>query len=108
MADTFDKDPDDVLNYYVIWYVWLGTSNTIASQTTADVSGITVDSSAINSGAVTVDGVEYPANTVVTIRLSGGAARAEYAITNHIVSSNSEEKSHTFVIQARSSDSSDI
>lgn len=101
MANTFDKDPDAVLPYYVIWSTWLETGDTLSSQTTVADAGITIDSSAINSGAVTVDSVEYAANTVVTIWLSGGTALSNYTVTNHIVTANSQKEDHSFVVQMR-------
>lgn len=101
MANTFDKDPDAVLPYYVIWYVWLESGDTLSSHTVAADAGITVDSSAINSGAVTVDGIEYPANTVVTVWLSGGTALSNYTVTNHVVTANAQEEDHSFIVQMR-------
>ena len=101
MPATFDKDPDAVLDYHVIWADWLGDNDTIASQTVIADSGITVDSSGINGSAVTIDGTEYAADTVVTIWLSGGTARSNYTVTSRVVTNESRMADRSFIVQIR-------
>jgi len=52
---------------------------TISSYSLPAVSGITIDSD--NKSAVTIDGIPYGVNTVVTALISGGTAGTEYTLT---------------------------
>lgn len=47
-------DPDAVLDYKFDWTAWLGAGETITTKTVIGTAGITVDSSVIVAGAVTV------------------------------------------------------
>lgn len=97
MASEFLKDPNSVLDYPVVWYLWLG-SDTIASHTATADSGITIDSSSVNSGNVVIGGVTYPANTVVTLWLSGGTAGTVYGIDVQIVTAEPRTASRRITI----------
>lgn len=75
------------------------TIATIVSVT-AD-SGLTVDSS--NKSAVTIQGVSYGINTVVTAWLSGGTDQNDYRVTCKITTSDSRTLSATALVPVRSS-----
>jgi len=101
MPQVFTKDPNAKKNYNIIWYTWLGDDTLASSTITAD-SGITVESDDINSSEVTIGGVDYPANTVVIIQVSGGEDGVDYEIVNHIVTATSgEEENRTITIKVR-------
>jgi hypothetical protein len=92
---TFRKDPDAVLDYPVIWSDWLD-GDTLSSKSISADTGITVDSSEINGGTVTVGNQSYAANTVVTVWLSGGTAGEEYDVTVSVVTTEGREDDRTF------------
>lgn len=70
--NTFEKDPNAVLDYTVDWEDWLG-SDTIATSTWPVVpAGITEDSTSNTT-------------TEATIWLSGGTAGVTYTLVNRIV-----------------------
>lgn len=97
MASEFLKDPNSVLDYPVVWYNWLG-SDTISSHTATADSGITIDSSLVNSGDVVIGDVTYSANTVVTLWISGGTADVDYEIDVTIVTAGGRTDSRKIVI----------
>lgn len=106
------KDPNDVDFFYFVWCDEDGTNTgaatdtgrlkgaTISSYTVTAPSGITKDSD--NKNAVTIDGVSYGANTVVTVVLSGGTADTDYDILCRIVTSDSRTLDQTMTVPVRS------
>lgn len=94
---TVRKDPDAVLDYHVVWADWLGT-DTIASSTWDVQAGLTLDSSAVNVGSVTIDGTSYAANTVTTAWLSGGTASTRYSVRNRITTTGGRTEDRTFYV----------
>ena len=70
MADTFTKDPSDVLDYQGLYASWLG-SDTIATSTWVLPSGLTKDSDSFT-------------DTTTTVWLSGGTAKSDYTVVNRI------------------------
>ena len=90
-----EKDPDAVVDFPVVWYDWLDGDTLSSHEVSAD-TGITVDSSAINSGIVTVEGTSYAANNVVTVWLSGGTAGEEYDIAVKVVTAGERTDERTF------------
>lgn len=102
MASEFLKDPDSVLDYPVVWHLWLG-SDTISSHTAIADSGITIDSSSVNGGDVVIGGVTYPADTVVTMWISGGTVDTDYEIDVTIVTTNATSRtaSRKIIIRVR-------
>src|SRR5919108_5877151 len=84
------KDPNSVEPYFFIWCDQTGLNDgsandkgelqgaTIATKDVAADSGLTVDSSSL--AAVTIQGVTYPINTVVTVWLSGGTDGNTYTV----------------------------
>lgn len=93
-----EKDSNAVLDYSVCWKDWLGT-DTIASVTWTVATGLTKDSQAVNSGAVTIDGVSHPANTVATAWLSGGTAGATYSVACRVVTAGGRTDERTFRVR---------
>ena len=98
-----DKDPDAILDYYFIWYEWLGGAGgaTISTATVVATNGITVVSSSIVASEVILDSTTYPANTVVTCRLSGGVVGRIYEVTCHITDSDTQEDDKTRTVKIK-------
>ena len=78
---SFRKDPSAVLDYVWDWSAWLA-GDTITSHTVTAADGITVDSSTVADGAVTV-------------WLSGGTARQTYEVTCQIVTAGGRTDDRT-------------
>jgi len=95
MPRSFEKDPNEVLDYNWAFKDWLPSGDTISSHTLTADAGITVDSSSVNSAAKTIDGVSHPANTVVTAWISGGTVGETYDITCRIVTAASRTVDRT-------------
>lgn len=68
---SFTKDPDATLDYVWDWSAWLGDDTIVTHVVTAE-DGITVETSTVADGRVTV-------------WLSGGTARQAYRVTCSIV-----------------------
>ena len=69
--NTFDKDPDAVLDYQWDWELWLQPTEVITNATITVPDGIVLDSSSHD-------------DTTVTAWLSGGTAGIGYMINCHI------------------------
>jgi hypothetical protein len=94
-----EKDPDNIEPYFFVWCDKTGLNDgsatdrgelqgaAIASYTVTVASGITKDSD--NKSAVTIQGVAYSANTVVTVWLSGGTNNTDYDVACKIVTNES-------------------
>lgn len=107
------KDPNSVEPYFFIWCDIDGTNTggatddgelqgaTISTYTVTVASGITKDSD--NKNAVTIRGVSYSANTVVTVWLSGGTDNTDYDISCRIVTSDSRTLDKTMTVPVRTS-----
>ena len=105
------KDPSDVQVYYFIWCDIDGTNDgsatdngalqgeTISSRTVTVPSGITKNSDAV--AAVTIRGVSYGINTVVSVVLSGGTADTDYDILCEVVTSGGRTLQKTLVVPVR-------
>lgn len=52
--NTYQIDPDAVLDYSFDWTLWLAAGETIATKTIVPSSGITVTTSSITAGVVTI------------------------------------------------------
>ena len=105
---TATKDPANVEPYFfVLCDLKTGTNvsgdngelqgatiSTISSVTAS--TGLTVDSS--NKNAVTIDGVSYAADTVVTAWLSGGTAGTEYTVTCKVTTSDSRTLEYSAIV----------
>lgn len=113
MAEYFKKgkDPDDTDNFTFYFCAKDGTNSTasgggwlagatISSYTLTVVTGtVTVDSD--NKDAVTIDGVSYGANTVVTATVSGGTDEEDAEIRCRVTTSDSRIADKTGVITVR-------
>lgn len=97
MPQTFTKDTDAKLDYPIIWYDWLD-GDTLSSHTVTADSGITVVSSDINVAPVTIGARTYPANTVITIWLSGGTAGASYDLVVRVVTAGGRQTDRTITV----------
>lgn len=86
---SFDKDPDAVLDYVMDWEAWLGTDTISASEWSASSAGITVD-----------DDTEFT-DTTATVILSGGTAGSVYYLTNHITTAAGREDDRTIRIRVK-------
>ena len=91
--ETWEKDPDAVLDYTLDWNdsskgPWLASGETISASTWTVPSGITKDSDSND-------------NTTTTIWLSGGTAGSDYDLINHITTSASREEDRTIRIHCR-------
>lgn len=109
MAEHFTKDPNSIEPVFFVWCDRDGTNSgaatdkgelqgaTIATSSTTVASGLTKDSEA--TGATTIRGVSYGADTVATVWLSGGTAGTDYTVTNRITTSDGRtlDKSITIV-----------
>lgn len=107
------KDPNNVEPYHFIWCDRDGTNDgsasdngelqgaTISSFTITVTSGITVDSS--NKNAVTIRGISYSVNTVVTVWLSGGTVGASYDVLCRVVLSDGRTLDQTIRVPVESS-----
>jgi hypothetical protein len=105
------KDPNNVEPYFFVWCSLSGTNNggttdtgelqgaTISSYTVTVPAGITKDSD--NKAAVTIRGIAYAVNTVVTVWLSGGTDGADYDVLCRIVTSDSRTLDQTMRIPVR-------
>ena len=71
---VYSKDPQATLDYAFDWTAWLADTETITSHTVTAATGLTLVSSAEDTG-------------VVTAWLSGGTLDEIYTVTCHIVTS---------------------
>jgi hypothetical protein len=81
---TFEKDPDDILDYGFDWEPWLNGDTIVTSVWTLD-PGITQDS-------------ETETTTLATIWLSGGTDGEVYKCENRIVTAAGRQKDQSFYI----------
>lgn len=72
---NFTKDPDSTLDYTFDWSDWLADGETIASQTVDTETGLTEESIAASSSAVTV-------------WVSGGTVGNQYSVACKITTDN--------------------
>lgn len=88
MSNIFFKDPDETLDYRILWSARLA-SDTIASSAWTVPSGLTNE----EDGNTT---------TTTTITLSGGTLAADYPITNRITTAGGLVMDQTLIIKIRS------
>jgi len=84
--NTYKKDPSAVLDYQFDWTDWLATSETIATKTITASTGLTVDSSTIGTGTVTV-------------WLSSGTAGTKYTVACLITTNQGRTDERSITIQ---------
>jgi hypothetical protein len=105
------KDPNSVEPYFFIWCGLDGVNTgstsdtgelqgaTISTKTITVDSGLTADSSSL--AAVTIAGVSYAVNTVVTVWLSGGTDATDYNVLCRITTSDSRTLDKTMIVPVR-------
>ena len=101
------KDPNNVEPYFFVWCSKDGTNDgttsddgelqgqTVSSYTLT-ASGVTVDSD--NSSAVTIAGISYGVNTVVTAWLSAGTVGTDATLQCRAVTSDNRTLDRTMTI----------
>jgi len=112
MSSLPTKDPQNVEPYFIVWCDEDGTNDgsandsgelqgaTISAVAWTVPTGITKDSD--NTNAVTIGGVDYGANTVCTIWLSGGTADTDYDLLCDIDTDDSRTLQKTITVRVRS------
>lgn len=102
----FEKDPDDIEDAIVDFSLWVA-GGTLQSHTVAVASGVTVVSSSINTGPLTVteNGVERTIATgkAVTLRLSGGVQGTVGLVTVRAVAVDGRQRDASFKVVTLSS-----
>jgi len=86
-AQTFEKDPNAVLDYVVDWGTWLAGDTIVTSIWTAE-TGITVVS-------------DTKTATTATVWLSGGTAGSDYNVVNRITTTMGRTDDRTLRIRVR-------
>ena len=86
--DSYDKDPQAVLDYKLEWSEWLGLDTISDSAWTASSTGITIDSDEFDDD-----------ETVVW--LSGGTLGETYILTNHITTAAGREDERSIKIKIK-------
>lgn len=96
-------DDNAVLDYAFLWQDWLASDEVISSFVITTTDGITVNSSEINTTALTLNGVSQKIGSVVTVWLQGGTLAATYTISCRITTSAGrvDERGFTLTIKAR-------
>lgn len=86
---TATKDPDDILDYSIVWHKWLESiRDTIIESEWIVEQGIT------NVGSIFDD-------EKTTIWLSGGTDKKNYRVTNRIRTAGGRQADRTFIIRVR-------
>lgn len=104
-------DKNSIEPYFFVWCSRDGTNTggttdtgelqgaTITAATVTPDTGLTLDST--NRNAVTIRGVTYAANTVVTAWFSGGTNGVDYNALCHVTLSDGRQLDATMVIPVR-------
>jgi hypothetical protein len=105
------KDSANIEPYFYIWCSRDGT-NTGGATYSGDVQGATITASivtpdvgltldSVNRNAVTIRGITYAVNTVVTAWFSGGTDGVDYSATCHVALSDGRQLDMTIIIPVR-------
>ena len=106
------KDPNAVEPYFFVWCSKTNQNDgattdtgelqsaTISTKAVTADTGLTVDSSSLAS--VTVAGINYSINTVVTVWLSGGTNNTDYEVLCRITTSDNRTLDKTMTVPVRS------
>ena len=87
MPQSFNKDPDAVLDFAINWEVWL-SDDIITASTWIVPSGITKDSDTFH-------------DFLTVIWLSGGTAGETYTLVNHIVTDESRTEDRSIFVTVK-------
>jgi hypothetical protein len=85
---VFEKDPEAILDYKVIWTPWLPETDVIT------------DSQWIVTGTLAVDSSSFT-DTEATVWLSGGAVSERDVVTNRITTADGRTQDYSFHIVIR-------
>ncbi len=108
---SFNKDPQSVETFYVVWVSEDNTNDggandsgalqsaTIVTAVAQVPSGITLDSE--NTGSVIISGITYASATVHSMVISGGTAGTNYDITSRITTSDGRTLDKTITLMVR-------
>jgi hypothetical protein len=86
----FDKQPNEVLDYYTDLTPWLPSGDFATSATTTADAGIVVDSTAIANGG-----------KGIRVWLSGGTTGTKYKIQVRFTTDQSRVKEFEFILRCR-------
>lgn len=84
----FEKQPKEVLDYRINLSDWLDAGDVAVSAAIESDAGITIDSSSVDDGGV-------------TIWISGGTNQVDYDISVLITTDEGREKEVDFIIRVR-------
>ena len=85
--ETFDKDPDALLDYGFNWAPWLPTGDTIASATWTIAP--------VCEGGLEVDH-QTETTKIASVWLTGGNVGQSYDVTCHVVTAGGREDDRSF------------
>lgn len=84
---TYDKDPDEVLDYSVDWSSWLANDDTIVTAEWDVPAGLAVPKTVPDDGKI------------VTVWLEGGTVGETYPVTSRVVTGVGRTGERTFYIR---------
>lgn len=113
MADLPPKDPQAKKPYFLVLCSLDSGLNDGSRQDTGELQGATISSYTVtpqggitkdsdNKSAVSIHGVSYAANTVITVWLSGGTDEEDYNVLFRYVLSDGREDDKTIRVMVRS------
>lgn len=86
---SYVKDPTEKKDYEIDWSRHLGSGETVTTSTWS-VAPVGITLAAPNQAAL--------ATPITRTRLTGGTAGVEYRITNHVVTSTTQEFERSFTV----------
>lgn len=86
---SFQKAPDEVLDYAILWADWLASGETISSATWTVPAGLTQPFDPVLSGST------------ATVWIGGGTLMTDYTVTCHITTSVGRQASRYFTMKVR-------
>jgi len=103
------KDPDDTEPYFIVWCDKSTGINDGSQKDNGELQGATIVSAVwtlppgiveedSNQDAITIAGINYAANTVCTIWLSGGTAKTNYTLECQIVTSDGRLLTRSIIV----------
>jgi hypothetical protein len=110
------KDPDNIEPYFIIWCDRDTGLNDGSKNDNGELQGTTIDTViwtlpefdppelikvSSNEAAITINGIDYPEDTVCTIWVSGGLAKKDYHLTCRIHTFDERTLDKTIIIPVR-------